>query len=228
MGRLGARVRKRLEESGSWRAALKPWTRQTGPWASRASGALAELARDPQATSTTIFGSHRAKIRVYDDNSSRRGADARRRDCSPSKYELARMLSRTSGSHHGRRFPSVSESERETLRLILEGRKRGEIRPDLEVVCMTRIDQGATSTPRCASSTSLDQRDEVTYFIFTSASDLHVKYKLGKTLLHRDGIPGIRVVGACPCRTTALQLRMMCEAISYARAQAPRAIRVRW
>ncbi len=26
-------------------------------------------------------------------------------------------------------FPSVSESERETLRLILEGRKRGEIRP---------------------------------------------------------------------------------------------------
>jgi len=35
-------------------------------------------------------------------------------------------------------FPSVSEGERETLRLVLEGRKRGELRADLEVVCMMR------------------------------------------------------------------------------------------
>ena len=31
-------------------------------------------------------------------------------------------------------------------------------------------------------------RDAVTYFVFTSASDLHVKYKLGRTLLAREGI----------------------------------------
>jgi len=39
-------------------------------------------------------------------------------------------------------FPAVSESERETLKLILEGRKRGEIREDMEVLCMMRSTRG--------------------------------------------------------------------------------------
>src|SRR5438034_7243088 len=86
-------------------------------------------------------------------------------------------------------FPSVSESERETLKLILEGRKRGELREDLEVLCMMRSNRGDID----ATLRVIDQlgyaRNEVSYFVFTSASDLHVKYKLGRTLLAREGIP---------------------------------------
>ncbi len=58
------------------------------------------------------------------------------------KYQLARMLSDIGVHIMDVGFPSVSEGERETLRLVLEGRKRGELRPDLEVVCMMRSTKG--------------------------------------------------------------------------------------
>src|SRR5260370_3704444 len=105
------------------------------------------------------------------------------------QYELARMVLAKGVHVMDVGFPAVSERERETLRLVLEGRKRGEIRPDLEVVCMMRsTPSDIDATMRVIDSLG-HKRDEVTYFIFTSASDLHVKYKLGKTLLHREGIP---------------------------------------
>ena len=63
------------------------------------------------------------------------------------------------------------------------------------------------------------KRDDVTYFIFTSASDLHVKYKLGKTLLHRDGIPESEWLELPVSYYREANLRMMCEAIKYAREQ---------
>jgi len=63
------------------------------------------------------------------------------------------------------------------------------------------------------------KRDEVTYFVFTSASDLHVKYKLGKTLLHREGIPESEWLELPVSHYRAANLRMMCDAIAYARSQ---------
>src|SRR5438128_10610601 len=99
------------------------------------------------------------------------------------KYELARMLSEIGVHIMDVGFPSVSEGERETLRLVLGGRKRGELRPDLEVVCMMRSTRrDIDATMRVIDSLGY-RRDEVTYFIFTSASDLHVKDKLAKTLM---------------------------------------------
>src|SRR2546428_10994474 len=71
------------------------------------------------------------------------------------------------------------------------------------------------------------ERDEVTYFIFTSASDLHVKYKLGKTLLHRDGIPESEWLELPVSYYREANLRMMCEAIRYAREQGATSIEVR-
>src|SRR5438270_316653 len=109
--------------------------------------------------------------------------------------------------------------ERETLRLVLDGRKRGEIREDLEVVCMMR----STNKDIDATMQVIDalgfRRDEVTYFIFTSASDLHVKYKLGKTLLHREGIPDSEWLELPVWFYRAANVRMMCDAIKYAREQ---------
>ena len=63
------------------------------------------------------------------------------------------------------------------------------------------------------------KRDEVTYFIFTSASDLHVKYKLGKTLLHREGMPESEWLELPVWFYRAANVRMMCDAIRYAREQ---------
>src|ERR1700758_1807014 len=150
---------------------------------------LDELARDPKRFSHDLTFPPPEKIRIYDDTL-RDGEQMPGVAITPKdKYGLARELS-DSGVHvRDVGFPSVSEGERETLRLVLNGRKKGELREDLESACMMRSTKGDIE----ATMRGLDglgyRPDEVTYFIFTSASDLHVKYKLGKTLLPRDGIP---------------------------------------
>src|SRR5438045_6758246 len=134
------------------------------------------------------------------------------------KYALARDLSESGVHVMDVGFPSVSDGERETLRLVLGGRKRGEIRPDLEVVCMMRSTRGDIDATMRVIDQLGYERDEVTYFIFTSASDLHVKYKLGKPLLHRDGIPESEWLALPVSYYRDGNLRMMCGGIRYARA----------
>jgi 2-isopropylmalate synthase len=180
---------------------------------------LAELARDPRHFDHDLQFPAAAKIRVYDDTL-RDGEQMPGVAISPKhKYELARMLSDIGVHIMDVGFPSVSESERETLRLVLEGRKRGELRHDLEVVCMMRSTKGDIDATMRVIDELGHKRDEVTYFIFTSASDLHVKYKLGKTLLHRDGIPESEWLELPVSHYREANLRMMCDAIRYAREQ---------
>jgi 2-isopropylmalate synthase len=54
------------------------------------------------------------------------------------KYELAGMLSDAGVHIIDMGFPSAAPSERRALELILEGRKKGRIRPDLEIIVMCR------------------------------------------------------------------------------------------
>lgn len=185
---------------------------------------LERLARPPTSFPHDLHFPPPERIRVYDDTL-RDGEQMPGVAISPRhKYELARALSEIGVHIMDVGFPAVSESERETLRLVLEGRRRGELRQDLEVVCMMR------SNPADIDATMrvLDQlgcpRDEVTYFIFTSASDLHVKYKLGRTLLAREGIPAREWLERPLEFYRQANLRMMCEAIAYARSAGAREI----
>src|SRR5438132_5900316 len=150
---------------------------------------LDELARDPTRFAHDLKFPPPEKIRIYDDTL-RDGEQMPGVAITPkNKYELARMLSDIGVHVMDVGFPSVSEGERETLRLVLGGRKRGELRPDLEVVCMMRSTRGDIDATMRGIDALGYARAEVTSFIFTSASELHVKYKPGKTLLHRCGIP---------------------------------------
>ena len=185
---------------------------------------LSDLVRDPRQFDHDLQFPPADRIRVYDDTL-RVGEQMPGVAISPqAKYELARMLSDIGVHIMDVGFPSVSESERETLRLVLQGRKRGELRRDLEVVCMMRSNKGDIDATMRVIDVLGHQRDEVTYFIFTSASDLHVKYKLGKTLLHRDGIPESEWLELPVSYYREANLRMMCEAIGYAREQGAKAI----
>jgi isopropylmalate/homocitrate/citramalate synthase len=158
-------------------------------------------------------------IRIYDDTL-RDGEQMPGVAISPrDKYELARALSDLGVHVMDVGFPAVSESERETLRLVLEGRRRGELRSDLEVVCMMRSNPSdIDATLRVIDGLGYP-RNEVSYFIFTSASDLHVKYKLGRTLLAREGIPASEWLELPVSFYRDANLRMMCDAIRYARSQ---------
>jgi 2-isopropylmalate synthase len=185
---------------------------------------LDELARDPRRFEHDLKFPPPEKIRVYDDTL-RDGEQMPGVAIAPKdKYELARRLSDIGVHIMDVGFPSVSESERETLRLVLEGRRRGELRPDLEVVCMMRSTKGDIDATMKVIDSLGFPRDEVTYFIFTSASDLHVKYKLGKTLLHREGIPESEWLELPVKFYRDANLRMMCDAIRYAREQGATAI----
>ena len=185
---------------------------------------LSELARDPTRFSHDLSFPPANRIRVYDDTL-RDGEQMPGVALSPKdKYQLARMLSDIGVHIMDVGFPAVSESERETLKLILEGKRRGEIRHDLEVVCMMRSTKGDIDATMKAIDELGHQRDEVTYFVFTSASDLHVKYKLGKTLLHREGIPESEWLELPVSFYRDANLKMMCEAIRYAREQGAESI----
>jgi isopropylmalate/homocitrate/citramalate synthase len=185
---------------------------------------LDQLVRPPTRFDHDLSFPAPDKIRVYDDTL-RDGEQMPGVAFSPSrKYELARALSDIGVHIIDVGFPAVSESERETLRLVLEGRRRGELRPDLEVLCMMRSSPAdIDATMRVVDALGYP-RDELSYFIFTSASDLHLKYKLGKTLLAREGIPASEWLELPVAFYREANVRLLCDAIGYARAEGARVI----
>jgi isopropylmalate/homocitrate/citramalate synthase len=180
---------------------------------------LDELARNPTRFDHDLRFPAPDKIRVYDDTL-RDGEQMPGVAFSPrTKYELAKALSDIGVHIMDVGFPAVSDSERETLQRVLEGRKRGELREDLEVLCMMRSTKGDIDATMRAVDELGHPRNSVSYFIFTSASDLHVKYKLGKSLLARDGLPPSEWLELPVSYYREANLRMLTEAIGYAREQ---------
>jgi isopropylmalate/homocitrate/citramalate synthase len=180
---------------------------------------LEQLARDPTKFAHDLTFPPAERIRVYDDTL-RDGEQMPGVAFSPNtKYELARALSDIGVHIMDVGFPAVGGSERETLKLVLEGKRRGELRADLEILCMMRSNQSDIDATFRVMDELGYPRDSVTYFIFSSASDLHVKYKLGKTLLAREGIPAGEWLELPVSFYRQANLRMLCEAIAYAKSQ---------
>ena len=84
-------------------------------------------------------------------------------------------------------FPSAAPSERRALELILEGKKKGRLRPDLEIIVMCRSNARDIDVTLDTLEKMGAKPHDCTFFIFTSGSDLHLKYKIGKTLLALEG-----------------------------------------
>src|SRR3982075_3444154 len=86
---------------------------------------LDQLVRPPTRFDHDLSFPPPETIRVYDDTL-RDGEQMPGAAFSPlAKYELARALSDIGVHIMDVGFPAVSESERETLRLVLEGKRRG-------------------------------------------------------------------------------------------------------
>lgn len=142
---------------------------------------------DPRELTRDVVFPDPAKIKVY-DTTLRDGEQTPGVAFSPAqKYRIARLLSEIGVHIVDVGFPFVAPSERETLRLIVAGKRAGEIRPDLEILVMCRAHQADVD----ATLRSLEEvgatPDEITFLTFSSASDLHIKVKLGPTLLRREG-----------------------------------------
>ncbi|HKV91963.1 MAG TPA: hypothetical protein VJW20_05390 [Candidatus Angelobacter sp.] len=136
------------------------------------------------------------------------------------KYVIAQELSEIGCHILDVGFPWSSANDEATLKLILQGKARGEIRDDLEILVMSRAnEEDIDATVRMLKRQGLSL-DDVTVLIFTSASPLHCKYKLGPTLLKREGAEDIRSIDDVPLKFFhEANKKMTAEAIRYARSK---------
>lgn len=84
-------------------------------------------------------------------------------------------------------FPASSESEQKAFELILNARRNGEISKSIELMVTARASQKDIDHVFKVILENAAHPSDVTFFVFTAGSDLQVKYKIGKTLLAREG-----------------------------------------
>lgn len=133
------------------------------------------------------------------------------------KLKLAMALSDLGVDIIDMGFPGAAESDRRALQLIMEAKRAGDIRHDLEILVMCRSNvRDIDITMKSLTDIGIKPK-EVTFFIFTSGSDLHLKYKIGKTLLKLEGKSESDWLKLPIEFYREANLKMMGEAIKYAR-----------
>ncbi|MFI5184745.1 MAG: LeuA family protein [Vicinamibacteria bacterium] len=135
------------------------------------------------------------------------------------KYELATLLSDAGVHILDVGFPSAASSERRALELILQGKRSGRLRPDLEIIVMCRSSAGDIDATLEILKAMNARPSDVSFFIFTSGSDLHLKYKIGRTLLHLEGRKAEEWLDLPVSFYRSANVRMACAAIAHARSR---------
>jgi isopropylmalate/homocitrate/citramalate synthase len=135
------------------------------------------------------------------------------------KYLIAKELSAIGCHILDVGFPAVSASERKTLQLVLLGKRKGEIREDMEVLVTCRATQRDIDTTVETIQQLGCHPAEVTFLIFTSASNLHCKYKLGPMLMRRQGRDPATLVNTDFEFFHSSNKQMVSDAILYARSR---------
>ena len=176
------------------------------------------IASPSNFTKTTAFP--RAKeIRLY-DTTLRDGEQTPGVAFTPEqKYQLACLLSDAGLHIIDMGFPSAAHSERRALQLILEGKKTGRIRPDLEIIVMCRSNASDIDITLDTLQKMGAKPSDCTFFIFTSGSDLHLKYKIGKTLLQLEGRKPEEWLELPVSFYREANVRMSTRAIAHARSR---------
>lgn len=177
-----------------------------------------ELFIDPRYYTQSSSLPDPATLKIY-DTTLRDGEQMPGVAMSPQqKYAIAKELSDLGCHILDLGFPASAPSERAALQLVLEGRRRGELRKDLEILVMCRAARADIDTTIETIRSTGFPAEAVTFLIFTSASNLHCKYKLGPMLMKREGL------NPADLRDTPLSFfheankRMVAEAIGYARS----------
>lgn len=180
---------------------------------------LSELFVDPrQYTQANNFPDPRS-LKIY-DTTLRDGEQMPGVAMSPQqKYKIAKELSALGCHIIDMGFPASSPGERTALQLVLDGKHRGEIREDLEILVMCRATQADIDLTIKTIEKLNFSPSEVTFLIFTSASSLHCKYKLGPMLMKRAGQNPDDLFDTPLEFFHEANKEMISEAISYARSQ---------
>jgi isopropylmalate/homocitrate/citramalate synthase len=176
------------------------------------------IAPPARFTSPTTFP-RAGEIRLY-DTTLRDGEQTPGVAFTPEqKYALAVLLSEAGIHILDMGFPSAAPSERRALALLLEGKRKGEIRADLEIVVMCRSNHHDIDVTLDTLRDLGARPDDCSFFIFTSGSDLHLKYKIGRTLLQREGRRAEEWLDLPVSFYREANIRMSCDAIAHAKSR---------
>ncbi|HEY6449374.1 MAG TPA: hypothetical protein VIX60_01680 [Candidatus Cybelea sp.] len=177
---------------------------------------IERLIRDPKEFTGGVSFPDPAQIRIYDETL-RDGEQMPGVCYTPAqKLEIAKALAAVGVHIMSVGFPAASESDRRTLQLVMEAKRRGEL-ADAEIVVMCRSNRSDIDvTVKTLRDVGVEPR-EVTFFIFTSGSDLHLKYKIGKTLLRYEGREERDWLELPLAFYRAANIRLQCDAIRHAR-----------
>lgn len=178
---------------------------------------IERLIRNPQEFTKHVSFPDPREIRLYDETL-RDGEQMPGVCYTPQqKLEIAKELA-TIGVHvMSVGFPAASEGDRRTLQLVMDAKRRGEM-GDVEIVVMCRSNRKDIDvTVATLKEVGIDP-SAVTFFIFTSGSDLHLKYKIGKTLLRFEGRDEAEWLDLPLEFYRNANIRLQCDAIAHARS----------
>ncbi len=177
---------------------------------------IERLIRDPKEFTRGVPFPDPAEIRLYDETL-RDGEQMPGVCYTPEqKYEIAKHLADIGVHIMSVGFPAASAGDRRTLQLVMEGKRRGEL-GEVEIVVMCRSNRNDIDvTVATLREVGIEPR-EVTFFIFTSGSDLHLKYKIGKTLLRFEGKDDANYLDLPLEFYRNANIALQCDAIGHAR-----------
>src|SRR5579862_8660379 len=177
---------------------------------------IERLIRDPKEFTRGVHFPDPSEIRLYDETL-RDGEQMPGVCYTPAqKLEIAKELAAIGVHVISVGFPAASEGDRRTLQLVMEAKRRGEM-GDVEIVVMCRSNRKDIDvTVNTLKEVGVDPAS-VTFFIFTSGSDLHLKYKIGKALLRFEGRDESDWLDLPLEFYRNANINLQCDAITYAR-----------
>jgi isopropylmalate/homocitrate/citramalate synthase len=178
---------------------------------------IERLIRDPKEFTRGVGFPDPSRIRIYDETL--RDGEQMPGVCytPPQKLEIAHALAEIGVHVMSVGFPAASEGDRRTLQLVMGAKRRGEL-GDVEIVVMCRSNRNDIDVTVKTLRDAGIEPSEVTFFIFTSGSDLHLKYKIGKTLLRFEGRDEREWLDLPLEFYRDANIRLQCDAIGHARA----------
>lgn len=179
---------------------------------------LETLATLPKAYTGHLKFPDPEKIFLYDDTL-RDGEQMPGVAFSPAqKLRLAKLLAEMGIDVMDVAFPISSESDRLALTEILKAQQSGQIPGRVDILAMCRAVQGDIDCVLdCVQKAGAKPKD-VSVLILSTLSDLHLKYKLGKTLLKREGKEESAWLDLPLDFYRDANIGMITEAVAYARS----------
>lgn len=157
------------------------------------------------------------KIKIYDDTL-RDGEQMPGVAFSPQqKLELAKLLSDIGVDVMDVGFPVVSQADIAAIKLCLAARERGEIRSGVEILAMCRATKTDIDAAAQTAKAAGLPPSSLAILILSTLSDLHLKYKLGKTLLKKEGKPEDNWLNLPIDFYREANIKLITSAITYAR-----------